>query len=77
MVLGHGLKLSMAGVLAGLLISAALTKLVATQLFQVSRFDPLTFVVTAAVLIAVAMLASYLPARRAMGVDPMIALRYE
>jgi putative ABC transport system permease protein len=77
LVVGHGLKLAGLGVAIGLIASAILTKLVASELFQVSRFDPLTFTVTAATLIAVSMLASYIPARRAMSVDPMIALRYE
>jgi predicted permease len=77
LILGHGMRLAFAGVAIGLIGSALLTKVVASQLYQVSRFDPLTLAATALALIAVAALASYLPARRAMRVDPMIALRYE
>ncbi|PYT19374.1 MAG: hypothetical protein DMG59_00605 [Acidobacteria bacterium] len=77
LILGHGLRLAGAGVVIGLIASAALTRIVTNQLFQVSRFDPATFIVTALALISVALIASYIPARRAMGVDPTIALRYE
>ena len=77
LILGHGLRLASAGVVIGLIASAALTRIVTNQLFQVSRFDPATFIATALALISVALIASYIPARRAMGVDPTIALRYE
>ena len=77
MVLGQGIRLAAGGVVVGLILSAVLTRLVATQLYQVSRFDPLTFGATALVLTLVSLAASYLPARRAMSVDPMVALRYE
>jgi putative ABC transport system permease protein len=61
----------------GLVISLAFNRLLKNQLFQVSTFDPLTFALTALVLIAAALLACYIPARRAIRVDPMDALRYE
>ncbi len=77
MILTGGLKLAGAGILAGLIGAAILTKLLSSQLFHVNPFDPVTFAGTAIVLLLVALLASYLPARRAMGVDPMVALRYE
>jgi putative ABC transport system permease protein len=77
MVLGQALRLAAAGVIAGVAAAAALARLVASQLFQTSEFDPLTFAAMAAVLVAVALAASYIPARRATRVDPMVALRYE
>jgi predicted permease len=77
MVLGHGLRLAVAGVLLGLAISAGLTQLLTRFLFGVSTFDPLDFSATVLVWIAIAALASYIPARRATKVDPVVALRYE
>jgi len=77
LVVGQGLRLAGAGVLLGLAAAYALARLLSTQLFQVPPFDPLTFLVMAAVLLLVALLASYLPARRAMKVDPAVALRHE
>jgi predicted permease len=77
MIMGQGLRLSIAGVLAGAGAALVLARLVENQLFQVRSFDPITFGGVTIVLVAVALLASYLPARRAMRVDPMIALRYE
>jgi len=64
-------------VAAGLLASVAATRLLVGMLFGVSPLDPLTFMVVAAVLVAAALLASFIPARRATKVDPMVALRYE
>jgi predicted permease len=77
LVAAQGLRLVLFGVAAGFVAALSLSTLVSSQLFQVSAFDPLTFTVTATVLIAAALLASYIPARRAAKVDPMVALRYE
>ena len=77
MVLGHGLRLTMAGLVIGTLGAVGLTRLLTGLLFGVPPTDPLTFTVVAALLCAIALLACYLPARRAMRVDPMIAMRYE
>ena len=76
-VLGQALRLTMVGVGIGLALSFALTRLVASQLLGVSATDPLTFVGVSCLLCAVALAASYLPARRATRVDPLVALRAE
>jgi predicted permease len=76
-VLGQALKLAMVGVGIGLALSFALTRVVANQLLGVSATDPLTFVGVSCLLCAVALAASYLPARRATLVDPLVALRAE
>jgi putative ABC transport system permease protein len=76
-VVGHALMLTVAGVAAGLIAAALLTRLMAGLLYGVSAAHAPTFLLTAALLTVVALLASYLPARRATRVDPMIALRYE
>src|SRR5271154_1584159 len=72
-----GLKLSVLGVLIGLALSYGLTRFIATFLYGVKSYDPLTYAAVALGLIGVAMLASYIPALRAMRVDPLVALRYE
>jgi putative ABC transport system permease protein len=77
MVIGEGLALTLAGVVIGLLLALALTRSLASYLYGVSSADPLTYVATTLILIIVALLACYFPARRAANVDPMTALRHE
>ena len=77
LMIGQGMKLVMIGVAFGLAMSFALTKLTSSLLFEVSATDPATFTCVAALLAAAALAACYIPARRAMKVDPMIALRGE
>jgi predicted permease len=77
LILKHGLILAGAGLGVGLLGSVALTRLMASLLFGVSPTDGITLTAVAVLLVGVAMLACYLPARRATQVDPMVALRYE
>src|SRR5215467_425290 len=77
LVLWEGAKLAAFGVIIGIAASLAVTRLMSSLLFGISATDPLTFVAVAALLASVALLASYIPARRAMRVDPMVALRYE
>jgi putative ABC transport system permease protein len=76
-VMTGGMRLALLGVAIGIAGSLALTTIMATQLFGVSAHDPLTFAVVAATLLLIALAAIYIPARRAMCVDPMVALRYE
>ncbi len=77
LVLGQGLTLTMIGVAAGLALAFALTRFLSSLLFGVSAADPVTFVAIALLLAVVAVMASYLPAHRAMKVDPITALRHE
>jgi len=76
-VLRQGTKLALVGVVIGIAAAFALTRLMTNLLFGVTAHDPLTFVAVAALLILIAVLACYIPARRATLVDPIVALRYE
>jgi len=77
LVLGRSLLLTAVGVLVGLAGALALTRVLSTLLFGVSATDPATFILTAGLIVAVSLLASYLPARRATRIDPVLALRRE
>jgi putative ABC transport system permease protein len=77
LVLRQGLLLAAIGIAIGLACSVAMTRLLASMLFGVKATDPLTYGAVVVLLASVAMLASYVPARRAMRVDPIVALRYE
>ena len=77
MVVMQGASLAGLGILAGLATAFALTRLMSGFLFGIQPTDPITFVGVSMLLATVAVLACYLPARRATQVDPMIALRYE
>jgi putative ABC transport system permease protein len=77
LILGDGGRLAFVGITLGLVASLALTRLLAEMLFGVHPTDPLTLTAATVVLTVVAFLACYIPARRAMRVDPTVALRYE
>ncbi|MGH9219208.1 MAG: FtsX-like permease family protein, partial [Vicinamibacterales bacterium] len=77
LILGRGLALAAIGAVGGVGAALWLTRVMETLLFSVSRTDPVTFVAVPLTLIAVALLACYIPARRAMRVEPVIALRAE
>jgi putative ABC transport system permease protein len=77
LVMLQGVRMTMAGIVLGLAGAFYFARLIATELFQVSAFDPATFGFTAAVLFGVAILASYVPGRRATKIDPLVACRYE
>jgi putative ABC transport system permease protein len=77
LVLGQSLRLALAGLGIGILVSLAATRILAGFLYGVTTRDPLTFLAVAVLLISVALLAGFLPARRAASVDPVTALRAE
>ena len=77
LVLAQGMKLTVAGVVLGLALSYGLTRLLASLLFGVKASDPTTFGLVAGVLAIVALVAAYIPAKRATAIDPAIALLYE
>ena len=77
MMLGKGMALTLMGVALGLAGALALTRFLESILFGVTPTDPLTFATVAAAVVAVSLLACYVPARRATRVDPMVALRHE
>jgi len=77
MIMRQGLAMAGAGLLAGGAAAVAVTRLLQSQLFQISPLDPATYAIVVSVLIAVAALAAFLPARRATRVDPVIALRHD
>jgi ABC-type antimicrobial peptide transport system permease subunit len=77
MVINHGLKLALIGISVGVLVALAATRALAAQLYQVTPYDPPTFIGVALLFALVAFAACYLPAWRGTRVDPLVALRYE
>lgn len=77
MIVGRGLRLTLMGVAFGLAGAFLLTRLIAHLLYEVSPTDPVTFTSIAALLVGVTLVACYLPARRAVKIDPVLALRAE
>lgn len=77
MVINHGLKLALVGITVGVLMALSATRVLSNQLYQVTPYDPPTFIGVALLFALVALAACYLPARRGTRVDPLVALRYE
>ena len=77
MILRNGVTLTGCGLLTGLVLSFALARFLKSLLFQVSTADPLTYALVSLLMLAVTVVACYVPARRASAVDPLVALRYE
>jgi putative ABC transport system permease protein len=77
LVVWQGVRVALAGAALGMVVAAFAAKYVAELLFHTSAYDPLAFVGAAATILAVALLATLIPARRAMRVDPVVALRSE
>jgi putative ABC transport system permease protein len=75
LIVGGGMKLTLVGIVIGLSAAAALSRMIQAMLFEVAPSDPASYAATALLLLAVAALACYVPARRAMRVDPIVALR--
>ena len=76
MVMLDGAKVTAAGIIAGLAAAFAFTRVMSTLLYKVSAADPITFAGISALIVCVSLVASYIPARKASHVDPMVALRY-
>jgi ABC-type antimicrobial peptide transport system permease subunit len=77
LIVSHGGRLAAIGIACGVVGAVGITRVVASLLYNVSATDPLSFIATALFLALVALVASYVPARRATGVDPMVALRID
>jgi len=77
MITVQGMRLAVVGVVIGLLLSLALARALSSLLIGVSGYDVTTFIIVSTLLVLVALVACYLPARRATKIDPLVALRYE
>ena len=77
LILGNGMAMVLAGIIVGLGATMILTRSISTLLYGIGNFDAISFIGAAMILILVALVACWLPARHAMRVDPIIALRYE